>query len=508
MTPRTAVLYARVSSREQKEEGYSIEAQVKLLRTFAANNGFEIAREFIEIESAKATGRKQFDEMVSFFKRNKSCRNLLVEKTDRLYRNFRDAVTIDDLNIAVSFVKEGGSLSRDSKSHVKLMHDIRLAMARNYSENLREEVKKGMSEKASQGTYPGRAPFGYRNHVATRSIEIHPEKSVIAQRVFEMYATGCYSLLSLSKELRHVTGTCISKTNLHKMLINPFYIGQFEWSGQTYKGTHPGLISSELYVQAQNVLNRHNRPKYSKHEIAFRGMLTCAHDDCMVTGEIKKGKYVYYHCTGYRGPCALPRFREEEISQRLGHVLRDVQIPSEVARSIGASLQQAQKEMGDRSNQERARLERELTSIRNRMDSAYTDKLDGKISEEFWQRKQADWLSEERRLKGQLSGLNEARPGERVLDMQRILELAEKAYFLYDTQKPAEQADLLKMVLSNCSIDAVSLYPTYRKPFDLIFKRAKNHEWSGRRDSNPRPSAPKADALPDCATPRLCAQLG
>ena len=123
------------------------------------------------------------------------------------------------------------------------MHDIRLAMARNYSENLREEVKKGMSEKASQGTYPGRAPFGYRNNRAARTIEIHPEKGAIAQQVFEMYASGHYSLLGLSKELRH-HGASISKTNLHKMLTNPFYIGQFEWGGHMYRGAHPSLISS------------------------------------------------------------------------------------------------------------------------------------------------------------------------------------------------------------------------------------------------------------------------
>ena len=159
-------------------------------------------------------------------------------------------------------------------------------------------------------------------------------------------------------------------------------------------------------------------------------------------------------------------------------------------------MQQTQTLMRDRSTQERARLEREVVAVRSRMDVAYTDKLDGKITEEFWQRKQTDWLSDELRLKGQLSGLDEARTGERVIDMQRILELSEKAYFLYDTQKPAGQADLLKMVLSNCSIDAVSLYPTYRKPFDLIFKRAKNHEWSGREDSNLRPPGPEPGALP------------
>ena len=239
MTTRTAVLYARVSSREQQEEGYSIEAQVKLLRTVASEKGLTIGREFVDVESAKTTGRKLFAEMVAYFKRNGSCRTLLVEKTDRLYRNFRDAVTLEDLDVEIHFVKEGQVLSRDSKSQVKLMHDIRLAIARNYSENLREEVKKGMCEKASQGTYPGRAPYGYNNNTATRTIEIHPEKGPIAKLVFEMYASGRYSLLGLSKELRHVQGMCLSKTNLHKMLTNPFYIGQFEWGGNTYQGTQP-----------------------------------------------------------------------------------------------------------------------------------------------------------------------------------------------------------------------------------------------------------------------------
>ena len=53
-------------------------------------------------------------------------------------------------------------------------------------------------------------------------------------------------------------------------------------------------------------------------------MLTCAHDNCTVTAELKKNKYVYYRCTGHKGPCALPRFREQEIAERLGHVLKDV----------------------------------------------------------------------------------------------------------------------------------------------------------------------------------------
>ncbi len=496
MTPRTAVLYARVSSREQREEGFSIEAQVKLLRAAASREGLEIAREFIEVESAKAAGRKEFIEMVNYLKRNRSCRILLVEKTDRLYRNFRDAVTLEDLDIRIHFVKENETLSKDAKSQTKLMQDIRLAMARNYSENLREEVKKGMGEKASQGTYPGRAPFGYRNNAATRTIEIHPEKSAIARRVFELYASGRFSLLSLSKELRHVWGTCISKTNLHKMLTNPFYIGRFNWSGQTYQGTQPLFIGPDLYARAQAVLHGHNKPKYGKQDIAFRGMLKCAHDSCTITGELKKQKYVYYRCTGHRGPCALPRFREQEIAEKFAHVLEDVSLPEEVVQRIGASLQRVHVQARSQAAQERARLQHALEALHGHMDAAYTDKLDGKITEDFWQRKQTDWQTEELALKSRIEGQEKDKTGERLLNVQRILELAQNAHSIYLTREPAEQAELLKKVLLNCSIDAVSLYPTYKKPFDLIVKRAKCKEWSGREDLNLRPPGPEPGALP------------
>jgi hypothetical protein len=60
-----------------------------------------------------------------------------------------------------------------------------------------------------------------------------------------------------------------------------------------------------------------------------------------------------------------------------------------------------------------------------------------------------------------------------MLNVVRTLELANKAYFLYLKQEPAEKAKLLKLVLLNCAIDATTVYPTYRKPFDVIFTRAK-----------------------------------
>jgi DNA invertase Pin-like site-specific DNA recombinase len=132
-----------------------------VLREHADRNNFRIVRAFEDVETAKTSGRKQFNEMVKWLKLNPSCQSLLVEKTDRLYRNFRDAVTLEDLDLEIHFVKEGQILSKDAKSNTKLIHGINLVLARNYSENLKEEVRKGMREKASQGIYPGHAPFGY-----------------------------------------------------------------------------------------------------------------------------------------------------------------------------------------------------------------------------------------------------------------------------------------------------------------------------------------------------------
>ena len=83
-------------------------------------------------------GRTQFNEMVTWFKRNRSCRILLVEKTGRLYRNFRDAVTLEDLDIEIHFIKEGSTVSKDSRPQTRMIQGIHLVLGRNYSENLRE----------------------------------------------------------------------------------------------------------------------------------------------------------------------------------------------------------------------------------------------------------------------------------------------------------------------------------------------------------------------------------
>ena len=120
-------------------------------------------------------------------------RVLLVEKTDRLYRNLKDYVTMDKLDLEIHFVKESVVLSKVSRSSEKFMHGIKVLMAKNYIDNLSEETRKGMLEKAEQSIYPFFAPLGYRNVMGPngkRIIEPDPDITPIITLIFQWYATG------------------------------------------------------------------------------------------------------------------------------------------------------------------------------------------------------------------------------------------------------------------------------------------------------------------------------
>lgn len=92
-----AILWARVSTKEQAEEGYSLDAQIKLLREYAQKNGLKIVKEFIVPESASGRQeRKKFQEMLDYLESHPNIKHVICEKVDRITRNFKDASKLDD----------------------------------------------------------------------------------------------------------------------------------------------------------------------------------------------------------------------------------------------------------------------------------------------------------------------------------------------------------------------------------------------------------------------------
>jgi site-specific DNA recombinase len=258
-------------------------------------------------------------------------------------------------------------------------------------------------------------------------------------------------------------GVDLAKGYLDRLLKNPFYVGQFAWEGPLHSGTHTHLVSVECFDRVQTVFRGHNKPKISHRNFAYRGLLTCAYDNCKVTAELKKEEYTYYHCTGFRGKCDLPYIPEERLGERLGQILKDIHIPDSVLAQLQKSLLNNRTHEEGARREQAERLAQRLAQVNRRMDQAYQDKLDGKIGEDFWERKSSEWQIEERQIKSVIHALGTPRP-DRLLDAAKILELANEAYFLYVRRDHTERAGLLNLVLSNCSIDTVSVYPTYRKP--------------------------------------------
>jgi site-specific DNA recombinase len=478
------IVYARVSSKEQDKEGYSIPAQLRLLKEYAQKNGFAIVKEFIDVETAKQAGRANFGEMIRFMQKNPAVKIILVEKTDRLYRNFKDYVTIDDLDLEIHLVKEGEVLSKDSKSHQKFIHGIKVLLAKNYIDNLSEETKKGLREKAEQGYYPGHARLGYRNNRETHQIDIDPEKAPTVKKMFEWYATGTYSLAEI-REMVVDEGLVysksqprISKSHVERTLKNPMYYGDFRWKGRLYRGKHQPLISKELFDKVQEVFSNHNKPKGRKRSFAFTGLLTCGHCGCSITAEIKKNRYVYYHCTGFKGNCGQPYLREELLEEELGQFVKDIVIDDERLEWIKEALRESHVDEKAHHDEMIAKLTSQLGKLQQKLDRAYDDKLEGKITEEFWSKKSEQWREEQSRILSKLKwhqSANKSYFDEGI----KILELANKAYFLYQKAEVQEKRKLLNYILSNCQVTNGTLYPTYRKPFDLIAEGVKTQDWGG-----------------------------
>jgi len=327
------VLYARVSTRDQAEEGYSLPAQERLLEEYAKRNDLEIDRVFSVPESAAGRlERKTFKEMLEYLGANPNLKVILCEKVDRITRNFKDSVALDewlngDGERRVHFVKQGLVIHRDAKSNEKFQWDIHVVLARNYTNNLSEEVRKGQAEKIADGWLPGKPPLGYKNvETQGRMVQVlDPAVAPLVRRMFELYATGLYSTKLLGdimyeEGLRTRNGCRLVKSRLHSLLQDPYYYGMIRWNGKIHQGKHEPLISRELFRTVQDVLDGKNNPKHRKYLPLFKVLVRCGDCGGTITWQIQKNHW-YGRCNRLRG-CGQRKYtRQERLEEKIHECL-------------------------------------------------------------------------------------------------------------------------------------------------------------------------------------------
>ncbi len=478
-----AVLYARVSTKEQEKEGFSIPAQIQLLKEYAVKNRLEIVKEFIDVETAKKAGRENFGKMIEYLKETVDVRTLLVEKTDRLYRNFKDYTILEEMDLDTHLVKEGEILNKDSKSHTKFIHGIKLLMAKNYIDNLSEETRKGLKIKAESGEFPGVAPFGYRHNKIDKIIEVDPEKAPIVKQIFELYAYKQYSMEDIKQYLNsEVRPLIVRKSPFHKsavdiILKNPIYYGAFRWAGTIYQGNHKPIIDKGLFETAQEKMKSFNKFLGKRRNFAYSSILRCSRCGCRITAEIKKGKYVYYHCTGHKGgDCKKHYVREEWLTDRFTKILESIHVDERTAALIKQALKESHKDKKEYHEHALTQLQKQYNKLQERLDKAYEDKLDGLLSNDDWNKKTAEWKKQQTEITVRIDAHRKSNHNY-YEDGTKIIELASKAALLFRKQPAEEKRKLLKIILSNCYLENDLLRPEHKKPFDLIVKGLQSKEW-------------------------------
>jgi len=502
MKKMKAVLFARVSTREQAEEGYSLSAQIRLLKDYAQKNNFVIAKQFIVPESASGKQeRKIFNQLLEYLTGNPTVKIQLWEKVDRSARNFKDSVKLDDWlsedeERQIHFVKQSLIMHANSKSHEKFMWDIYVATARQYSNNLSEETRKGLYEKASQGHYPGNHKRGYKSsgdigHKVWIVDNEKPDAKYI-EMAFVLYDTGNYTLRTLAKELFEqgwkLNGKQVSISELHKLLIDPFYCGEFIWKDKLYKNAkHPPLVTKELFYSVQDRLQRKIKAgKYRKHSFLLGGgLLLC--DECgySVTAELQKG-HNYYHCTKRNMDCSQRKYvREETLLQQVLETFDKFKVDnSRLLEWIRKALKESHQDEDKYHESTMNELHAEYLKVKNRLGKLYDDKVDGLISKETYLQKQAEYEQ-------QLNDLIDAKQKHSNANINylklgfNIFELAQVGREVYEKQSTDnEKRELLNFVFSNFKLNGEKLVPTPQNGFDVVFARAQKGNWLLGLDSN------------------------
>lgn len=461
------IIFARVSSKEQEESGFSLPSQLKLLKDYAENRGMSVDKSYSISETAsKRVQRKTFDEMMKYITKN-NIKIIIFEKVDRVTRNLQDSVKIydwleGDPERQLHCIKDSLILHKGSRSQEKLNWDIRVVMAKNYADNLSEEVRKGYSEKIAQKIYPGKPKLGYYSTGRGQGREIlqDPTKAPILKQLLEDFSTGEFTAERLMQRANEVGLTNdfkrkLSATRTYNYIIDPFYYGYFLWNGNLYEGKHEPLISKDTYDRNQRILKRVDHTRFRIHDHTYKGIVQCGECKKIITWYEKKGR-VYGECNSKDNlinPCTQKKCgREDLIHNVIISILESFQIyDKNIIEAIKDELMrenEGQKEV-ERLNVSNATAR--VEQIRTAINIAYEDRLNGLITTDKYRDLEKRYREEEVTLSKRIEGIRDGSDKQKEIGVA-LFDLSQHGERIYLKATNEDKRALLKIMFTELSI--------------------------------------------------------
>ena len=303
------VIYARYSSHSQREE--SIEQQIEECTAFAQANGIKIVGIYADkAVSGRTDRRSDFQRLLRDAEKQKFA-VVIAYKSNRIARNMLNALQyesrLDSYGIKTLYAKEEFGNSAAGRVDLRTMMNVNQF----YSENMAEDIKRGMLDNATQCKVNGALPYGYKKGEDGKYC-IDEARAVIVREIFERVVKGDrYIEIINSLNNRGITtktGKPFNKNSFHRMLVNERYIGVYEHSGIRVEDGIPPIISKEVFYMVQKRLkegaNEQGAKRKPNSDYLLTGKLYCGEcgapmigiSGTSATGEI----YYYYTCKGRR----------------------------------------------------------------------------------------------------------------------------------------------------------------------------------------------------------------
>ena len=493
-------IYCRKSSEDEERQILSIEAQLQELRDFAKQNNLFVVKEFYESKTAKEPGREVFNSMVAEIEKG-SASGILAWNPDRLARNSIDGgriiYLVDTLKIqSLKFP----TFWFEATPQGKFMLSVAFGQAKYYTDNLRENILRGIRQKIRRGELSAKAPIGYFNEPRLRTIEPNRKTFNKVKTILRAFATGEFSLTAIQRKMFSIglvgrDSKLPHLSTIYNMLTNPFYYGHFRYRGEVHQGSHKPMISKKLFDKIQTALIQNGKPRKNRgpKNFEFLNFAVCGECGYSITAErhIKKSglKFVYYRCTHKSKiiDCNQRFLREEVLSQQVQENVQKISLPDEWKEKYLAKVNEWEKENSQSSTLFTENLKTELSTVKTKINRLTDGYLEGGFELFEFQEKKNTLMSEKKDIEEKLS--NFERKGNHWLELVKnwIME-ANQVQHLALSQNFVEMKQFFKTVGSNRRIVGGRLNVSFEKPWNWLAKINEKHARSEIQKSSEIPN--------------------
>ncbi len=389
---KTAVIYTRVSSREQAE-GFSIEAQVKACQEKAKHDGFKVLKVYRDEGFTGTTSdRPGLQELLNFCKSN-SVHAVIIHKLDRFARSIVDHSALRAILMKFGTTLVSCTEQLGNAPHEIFLENIMASMAQYYSDNLRTEVKKGIVERFESGYHLSTAPYGYSMTKETKVMQVVNKEAETIRKIYSLYATGHYSFESIAGLLykrgyKTRQGNKFHKTRIQEILKNVAYEGLVEYKkiGKKIKGLHEPIVSTVIFSLAQQVMEERGNvllKDKGKYDFLYKGFVSCP--ECgkklyaaYSTGHTGK-KHLYYCCRNKAHKSV--NIKEADVQKAFDKKLEELQIVEGVMKIVDTNIKEVLEKKHRESSKALNTNEKALQDIKKERIDLYKRYRKGEVSE-------------------------------------------------------------------------------------------------------------------------------